>query len=76
MNCATLADRLTDFLEGELTPAEESAAIAHLSTCTFCEGVLADTRKVVQLAHQHGRAELTAQDRERLLASLLGEVSE
>ena len=53
MNCATLADRLTDFLEGELTPAEESAAIAHLSTCTSCEGVLADTRKVVPVSYTH-----------------------
>ena len=74
MNCATLADRLTDFLEGELTPGGEAAAIAHLSTCTSCEGVLADTRQTVQLAQQHGRVELTDQDRERLLASLLGDI--
>ena len=74
MNCSTLAERLTDFLEGELTPDEEAAAIEHLSTCTSCEGVLADTRRVVQLAQRHGRAELTADDRERLLASLLGQV--
>ena len=38
MNCTTLADRLTDFLEGELTPAEESAAIAHLSTAHPVKG--------------------------------------
>ena len=74
MNCTTLATHLTDFLEGDMSATDEAAAIEHLSTCNSCEGVLADTRRVLQLSHDHGRATLTDQDRTRLLDKLLDTV--
>lgn len=71
MNCETLASELTSFLEGELSPDDESAAIEHLATCDSCETVLAETREVIALAQQHGRESLTDDDRSRLLSNLL-----
>lgn len=76
MNCQTLAAHLTDFLEGDLSPDEESAALEHLSTCNACEIVLAETRSVTQLAHDHGRVPLTNDDRSRMLDGVLREIEE
>ncbi len=76
MNCETLAAHLTDFLEGDLAEAEEMAALDHLSTCTACEVVLAETRSVVDLAHDHGRVPLSDDDRSRMLNGVLREIDE
>ena len=38
------------------------------------ETVLAETRDVVQLAHGHGRVDLSEADRSRMLSTLLGTV--
>ena len=66
MECAELQANLTDFLEGLLDAASEAAALEHLATCERCEAVLAETRSVIDLAHQHGRTELAAEERDRL----------
>lgn len=73
MECAALADRLTDLLEGELTDEEEAAAVEHLATCAACETVLAETREVVSLAQQHGRVSLDEPEREALWRRVVGE---
>lgn len=66
MDCADLEANLTDFLEGLLDDASEAAALEHLATCERCEAVLAQTHAVIDLAHQHGRVELAAEERARL----------
>ncbi len=66
MRCEDLAEKLTEFLEGELEPELEEEAIEHLATCNHCEVVLAETREVTRLAHDHGRAVVGAVDRERM----------
>lgn len=76
MDCATLAAHLTDFLEGDLAPEEEMAALDHLSTCTACEVVLAETRSVVDLAHDHGRVPLSDDDRSRMLNGVIQKIDE
>lgn len=73
MECSDLANKLTDFLEGDLEPEVEAAAIEHLATCSACETVLADTQEVIGLIGEHGRASLTGDDRMRLWERLLGE---
>jgi anti-sigma factor RsiW len=73
MRCADLAERLTEFMEGELSPDEESAALEHLASCEHCETVLSETRDVVNLARDHGRPELTEPDRARMLDSITSE---
>ena len=76
MDCATLAAHLTDFLEGELAPEEEMAALDHLSSCHACEVVLAETRTVVDLAQDHGRVPLTDDDRDRMLHGVIRKIDE
>lgn len=75
MQCHELAERLTDFLEGDLTAPEEAAALEHLSTCNHCETVLADTKAVTAMVGEHGRPELSDGDRDRMLGSLLEETT-
>ena len=41
MNCSELEAHLTDFLDGQLGPATEAAALEHIATCARCEAVLA-----------------------------------
>ena len=73
MECADVAERLTDLMEGDLDPDEESAALEHLATCQSCEQVLAETRDVVSLARTHGRVVLTEAERARRFGALMDE---
>lgn len=76
MECSEVAERLTDLMEGDLSEEEEAAALAHLASCPSCEAVLAETRDVERLARDHGRVELTAEDRERMLSSVVNAVKD
>jgi hypothetical protein len=40
-------ERLSEYLDGELEPAERAAVARHLAKCAECAGVLADLRAVV-----------------------------
>lgn len=70
MGCDDLAERITDMLEGDLEADEEAAALDHLATCERCELVLAETRNVIELSHEHGQAHVTNADRKRLFAQI------
>ena len=43
-------DRLSEYLDGELPPAERAACEAHLTGCDECRDVLTDLRGILQLA--------------------------
>jgi len=43
-------DRLSDYLDGELAPAEHREVESHLATCQQCAAVLAELRQVVERA--------------------------
>jgi anti-sigma factor RsiW len=43
-------DRLSDYLDGELSTSERSEVDTHLRDCPACAGVLADLRRVVEQA--------------------------
>ena len=43
-------ERLSEYLDGELPPAERTALEAHLETCTDCPAVLADLGRVAARA--------------------------
>ncbi len=73
MECAALAERLTDLLEGELAEEEEAEAVEHLASCAACEAVLAGTREVVSLAQEHGRLALGESERDLLWSRVVGE---
>lgn len=71
MECHELEANLTEFLEDELSPQEEQAAIEHLATCQHCEMVLAETKAVVATTAEHGGKKLGSKARERLFQSIL-----
>jgi anti-sigma factor RsiW len=43
-------DRLSEYVDGELTPAERTALEAHLAACDACRQTLAELRRVVARA--------------------------
>ncbi|HXY27248.1 MAG TPA: zf-HC2 domain-containing protein [Acidimicrobiales bacterium] len=71
MDCQTLFEHLTDFLEGSLTPEQEQLALEHLATCPRCETVLDQTREVTRLLAEHGRITLEGERRQELLHRIL-----
>ncbi|MEX2620836.1 MAG: zf-HC2 domain-containing protein [Egibacteraceae bacterium] len=75
MRCDEMADRLTDLLEGDLSAAEEQAALAHLATCPNCELVLADVRGLLDAAPGAARDVLDPEARKRLRAAVVAELS-
>ncbi len=70
MECEDLAEMLTDLLEGDVDADQEAAALAHLASCDSCERVLAGTREVIEIAHEHGRVALEPGDRERMFREI------
>jgi predicted anti-sigma-YlaC factor YlaD len=46
----TFTDRLSDYLDGELTPGEAAEVEAHLRGCSNCRTVVAELRAVVEQA--------------------------
>lgn len=57
MNCQTFEQRLDDFLDGELPPAEMHEVSAHAAACAACAGTLEWSRRL--------QARATALPRER-----------
>jgi hypothetical protein len=49
-------DKLSDYLDGELSEAESRAVEAHLHDCAQCAGVLNDLKRVVARAQASGHA--------------------
>jgi hypothetical protein len=45
-------DRLSEYIDDELTPAERTTLEAHLATCRACADTLAELRQVVERARQ------------------------
>lgn len=43
-------DRLSDYIDGELTPAEREACAAHLATCATCRDVVTELEAVITFA--------------------------
>lgn len=76
ITCELMAEMLTDLMEGDLAAETEAAALDHLASCRACETVLAETEAVRDLIRDHSRIDLEADDRNRMLASILAEVTE
>ena len=76
MNCEQLAENLTDFMEGELSDEEEAEALEHLSTCSSCETVLANTEGAIGLLAEHGSAGISEKQSSELLQKIMGHFSD
>lgn len=71
MKCTELAAQLTDFIDGNLMPDVQAAALEHLATCTQCETVLAGTRALMGVAVQHGKFQLSSRERQTIINRVL-----
>jgi anti-sigma factor RsiW len=52
-NCTLTEERLSDFLEAQLGPAELAAFSTHSKTCGACAGLIARDRKSTRLNSSH-----------------------
>lgn len=47
--CQQLVELVTDYLEGELSPAGRAAVEAHLARCEHCTGYVDSVRRMLEL---------------------------
>src|SRR5689334_15516169 len=46
MDCAAFDNRLADYLEGDLSPAERRAVEAHIASCVRCTALVRDLEQI------------------------------
>jgi Putative zinc-finger len=71
-NCTRTEERLSDFLDGTLTPEESAAISAHAASCADCTRLIAQVRGVVNMMQQAPPLELPAQLERKILDATLG----
>ena len=54
LNCTAIDDRLADYLEGDLGPAERQAVEAHLASCVRCSALVRDLQQIRDEAAELG----------------------
>ena len=67
MNCQTLVELVTDYLEGTLPERDRERLEAHLAACDGCARYLAQIRTTIRLTGMLREEDLTPEAREGLL---------
>lgn len=67
MNCRELTERVTDYLEGALSPAERNRLETHLAGCAGCQGYFDQMRQMVGALRRLADEPVPAAAREKLL---------
>jgi anti-sigma factor RsiW len=70
MTCERVLELLSDYLDGELSPAAMAGVQSHLRRCHGCEQEHRALRQTVQLLAVHGRQTIPIDCREQVLARL------
>ncbi len=70
MNCTELAQRLLDYVAGELSPEEDAAVQGHLDECPPCVLLLQSYRLTIQITRRLPPAPMSPETAERLQAAL------
>src|SRR5262249_39457910 len=70
MTCERVLEQLSDYLDGELSPAAMAGVQSHLRRCPACEQEHQALRQTVQLLAVHGRQTTPVDGREQVLARL------
>lgn len=60
--CQQLVEMVTDYLEGDLDPAERAAVEAHLAVCGHCTGYVQQVRRMLELTAGLSRSAEVPQD--------------
>jgi len=66
--CIEIAERLSEYLDGELPDEIRDLVEAHNAQCAECESFMDSLRRTKELAHLLPRLELPEEDLERLAA--------
>jgi anti-sigma factor RsiW len=67
MNCQTLVELVTDYLEGTLPERDRERLEAHLAVCDGCTRYLAQIRTTIRLTGMLREEDLTPEARDGLL---------
>jgi anti-sigma factor RsiW len=66
MNCHTLVELVTDYLEGALPTADRTRLEAHLAECDGCQHYLAQIRTTIRLTGMLTEEQIEPEAREAL----------
>jgi anti-sigma factor RsiW len=69
MNCRTLVELMTDYLEGALPEEERARVDAHLAGCDGCTAYLEQMRTTIRLTGMLTDDQIPAQARQALLGA-------
>jgi anti-sigma factor RsiW len=69
MNCRTLVELVTDYLEGALPDDERARVEAHLAGCNGCTTYLEQMRTTIRLTGMLAEEQIPADAREALLGA-------
>ncbi len=67
MDCLSLVEMVTDYLEGALTEQERAAVDAHLADCDGCSGYLEQMRTTIRLTGMLTEEQIPPEARRPLL---------
>ena len=68
--CLALLDRLSGYIDDELTPQQRRAIDAHCRDCTRCQRMIAGLRRTATLCRSAGSTPMPARARARARASI------
>jgi len=71
-NCTLTEERLSDYLEGKLSPAEAAAFSAHMASCANCTETVAQVGSLVNRMHKFEMVEEPPQLIAKILDATLG----
>jgi anti-sigma factor RsiW len=74
--CRDLLDRLSRYVDGDLTGRERAALMAHLRHCPCCEEFAESLRRTVQVCQEAGKTRLPHDVRARAKARIVALMAE
>lgn len=75
-DCRELLDRLSRYVDGELSGRERAALVAHLRRCPCCDEFAESLRRTVQVCQEAGKSRLPRDVRERAKARIAALMAE
>ena len=74
--CLRLRERLSSYIDGDLSPSERRSVAAHLRRCPCCRTMADGLRHTVDLCHKAGTASLPADVKRRARARITSLLAE